>query len=86
MFKMMVINLKDVRKIVMMMMIMMMINVRKYFVVYNLWCILSYLIEKIFTWEEDFDLRPGKALIKYLRMVSKEIGNSNEYDDDSGYS
>jgi hypothetical protein len=44
---------------------------------------LSNLIEKIFSWEEDFDLRPGKALIKYLRMVSKEIGNSNEFDDDS---
>lgn len=31
-------------------------------------------LEKIFAWEEEFILRPGKNLIKYLRMVSKEIG------------
>lgn len=33
-------------------------------------------LEKIFNWEEDYDLKPGKSLIKYLRMVSKEIGLS----------
>jgi hypothetical protein len=31
-------------------------------------------LEKIFSWEEDFILKPGKNLIKYLRLVSKEIG------------
>jgi hypothetical protein len=30
-------------------------------------------LEKIFAWEEDFILKPGKNLIKYLRMVGKEI-------------
>lgn len=31
-------------------------------------------LEKIFSWEEEFLLKPGKNLIKYLRLVSKEIG------------
>ena len=31
-------------------------------------------LEKIFAWEEDFILKPGRNLIRYLRMVSKEIG------------
>ncbi|KAJ1420484.1 hypothetical protein B484DRAFT_433531, partial [Ochromonadaceae sp. CCMP2298] len=31
-------------------------------------------LEKIFSWEEDYVMRPGKSLIKYLRMVSKEVG------------
>jgi len=30
-------------------------------------------LEKIFSWEEEFALKPGKNLIKYLRMVGKEI-------------
>lgn len=30
--------------------------------------------EKIFSWEEEYILKPGKNLIKYLRLVSKEIG------------
>ena len=37
--------------------------------------------EKMFSWEEDFDLRPGKSLIKYLRMVSKEIGDFKDNND-----
>ena len=40
------------------------------------------VIEKLFSWEEDFDLRPGKSLIKYLRMVSKEIGDFKDDNDD----
>ena len=31
-------------------------------------------LEKIFSWEEHFELKPGKNLIKYLRMVAKEVG------------
>eukprot|EP01038_Epipyxis_sp_PR26KG_P004031 gene4031-5768_t len=31
-------------------------------------------LEKIFSWEEDFVLKPGKPLIQYLRMVAREIG------------
>lgn len=30
-------------------------------------------LEKIFAWEEEYILKPGKNLIKYLRMVGKEI-------------
>ena len=30
-------------------------------------------LEKIFSWEEDFVLKPGQHLIKYLRMISREI-------------
>lgn len=31
-------------------------------------------LDKIFAWEEDYILKPGRNLIRYLRMVSKEIG------------
>lgn len=29
---------------------------------------------KIFSWEEEFILKPGKNLIKLLRMLSRDIG------------
>jgi hypothetical protein len=31
-------------------------------------------LEKIFSWEEEYVLKPGKNLIKLLRMVSRDIG------------
>jgi thiol-disulfide isomerase/thioredoxin len=31
-------------------------------------------LDKIFSWEEDYKNSPGKNLIKYLRMVCREIG------------
>jgi thiol-disulfide isomerase/thioredoxin len=30
-------------------------------------------LEKIFCWEENYSLKPNKALIKYLRMIAKEV-------------
>lgn len=30
-------------------------------------------LEKLFNWEENFVLKPGKALIKYFRMIAREI-------------
>eukprot|EP01038_Epipyxis_sp_PR26KG_P004458 gene4458-6304_t len=33
-------------------------------------------LEKIFSWEDDFFLRPGKNLIRYLRMISHETALS----------
>ena len=30
-------------------------------------------LEKIYSWEDEFVLRPGKNLIRYLRMVGREI-------------
>ena len=34
-------------------------------------------LEKIFTWENEYDVRPGRTLIQYLRNISREIGYSN---------
>jgi hypothetical protein len=34
-------------------------------------------LEKIFSWEENFNNKPGKSLIKYIRMVCREIGYSS---------
>ena len=31
-------------------------------------------LAKIFTWEENYDLKPGEHLIKYLRNVCRELG------------
>jgi hypothetical protein len=31
-------------------------------------------LHKIFSWEDEFILKPGKNLIKFLRMVSRDIG------------
>jgi hypothetical protein len=31
------------------------------------------VLDKIFTWEEKFELFPGRPLIKYLRMIAREI-------------
>jgi HD-GYP domain-containing protein (c-di-GMP phosphodiesterase class II) len=31
-------------------------------------------LEKIFSWEEEYVLKPGKNVIVYLRMVAREVG------------
>lgn len=33
-------------------------------------------LDKIFSWEEDYNNKPGKNLIKFVRMVCREIGYS----------
>ena len=34
-------------------------------------------LEKIFNWERHYELRPDRALIKYLRAVQREIALSD---------
>jgi len=34
-------------------------------------------LEKLFSWEENFNNKPGKTLIKYIRSVCREIGYSS---------
>lgn len=31
-------------------------------------------LDKIYSWEEHYELKPGKNLIKYFRMIAKEVG------------
>ncbi len=31
-------------------------------------------LDKIFSWEEDFILKPGKNLMKYIRAIGKDVG------------
>lgn len=33
-------------------------------------------LEKFFTWENDYDLKPTKELIKFIRMISRDTGLS----------
>ena len=30
-------------------------------------------LQKLFSWEEEFQLRPNKALVKYLRIVARSL-------------
>ena len=34
-------------------------------------------LDKIFNWERHYELKPDRALIKYLRNVQREIGYSD---------
>jgi hypothetical protein len=31
-------------------------------------------LDKMFAWEEDFILKPGKNLMKYIRAIGKDVG------------
>lgn len=31
-------------------------------------------LEKMFSWEEEYILKPGKNLIKYIRAIGKDVG------------